>query len=68
VGSVRVILDIVASADADIKVPFRHVRAKQGDNAVFTIEADPIGGYTGDADLSVSGVPTGATSALGMHH
>jgi len=65
VASVRVILDIVESADADIKVPFRHIRAKKGDNAVFTIDADSLPGYTGDVDLSVSGTPSGASASFG---
>jgi len=65
VASVRVVLEITESADADIKVPFRRIRAKQGDNAVFTIQADALSGYTDNVDLSVSGVPTGATSEFG---
>lgn len=65
VASVRVVLEIVASADADIKVPFRYIRAKQGDNAVYTIEAEAQGGYVGDVDLSVSGTPSGASAAFG---
>ena len=65
VASVTVILEIVAAADADLKVPIKYIRAKQGDNAVFTVEADALSGYTSDTDLSVAGVPSGATSAFG---
>jgi hypothetical protein len=61
VASVKVILEIVSSADFDLKIPIRRIRAKQGDNAVFTIKADSISGYTDNIDLSVSGVPSGAT-------
>ena len=64
-ASVTVILEIVEAADADIKVPIKKVRAKKGDNAVFTIEADALSGYTSDVDLSVTGVPTGASSSFG---
>lgn len=61
VGSVRVILEVVASDDCAPKVPIRKIRVKQGDNAVFTVIADPTAGYTGDMDLSASGVPSGAS-------
>jgi hypothetical protein len=64
VASVRVILEVVAAADADIKVPIKKIRAKQGDNAVYTIQADALSGYTSDVDLSVSGVPAGASSSF----
>jgi hypothetical protein len=64
VGSVRVILEVVAAEDCAPKVPIRKIRVKQGDNAVFTIEANPTAGYAGDMDLSASGVPTGATGTF----
>ena len=61
VGSVRVILEVVASDDCAPKVPVRKIRVKQGDNAVFTVNADPTAGYSGEMDLSASGVPAGAS-------
>ena len=63
-GSVRVILEVVASDDCAPKVPIRRIRVKQGDSAVFTVMADPTAGYTGDMDLSASGVPTGASGVF----
>jgi hypothetical protein len=65
VGSVRVILEVVESDDCAPKVPIRKIRVKQGDNAVFTVIADPTENYTGAMDLSASGVPTGATGTFG---
>jgi len=65
VANVRIILEIVDEADFELKVPVRRLRAKQGDNAVFTIQADAVSGYTSNIDLSVSGVPTGASSEFG---
>jgi hypothetical protein len=64
VGSVRVILEVVAVDDCSPKVPIRRIRVKQGDNAVFTVQADPTAGYTGTMDLSASGVPTGASGVF----
>jgi hypothetical protein len=64
VASVRILLDIVDSADADLKIPFKHLRAKKGDSAVFTVQADSLPGYTSNIDLSVSGVPSGATATF----
>ena len=65
VGSVRVILEVVSADDCSVKVPIRRIRVKQGDDAVFTVIADPTSGYTGAMDLSASGVPTGASGAFG---
>ena len=63
-ATTRVILEIVDSDDCAPKVPVKWIRAKKGADAVFTIEAAPTAGYAGDMDLSVSGVPSGATSAF----
>lgn len=63
-GSVRVILEVVATDDCAPKVPVRRIRVKQGESAVFTIEANPTAGYTGNMDLTASGVPTGASGAF----
>lgn len=65
VASVIVVLEVVSAADFDLKVPVKHLRVKQGDNAVYTVKADSMSGYTADIDLTVSGVPSGATAAFG---
>ena len=65
VASVRVELEVVAAADFDLKVPVRHIRVKAGDDAVFTVEAESLSGYTSDINLTVAGVPSGASSAFG---
>ena len=65
VKSIRVILEVVAAADFDLKVPVRRIRVKKGDNAVFTIEADSLSGFTSDIDLATVSAPAGSTVAFG---
>lgn len=64
-ASVRVVLEVVAEADADLKVDNRFVRAKQGSNAVFTIRADSLPGFTSDINLDTNLLPEGAVATFG---
>lgn len=64
-ATTRVVLEVVDTADFELKVPKRSLRAKQGEAAVYTVNAESLSGYTADINLTVTGLPTGATGTFG---
>lgn len=62
-GSARIILEVVASDDCAPKLPVRQIVSNRG-RVRCSRSSDPTAGYTGNMDLSASGVPTGAAGVF----
>ena len=58
-------LDLRAAADFRLKVPTRRVTVVEGTDAVYHVKSDSLTGYSDDVDLSVTGLPSGASAAIG---
>jgi hypothetical protein len=62
-ASVR--LDLRGDADFRLAIPVRRKYVVAGADAVYDITATALAGFSGDADISVSGLPSGASAVIG---
>jgi len=63
--SINVKLDLRDSADFHLVTPERRKSVVAETDAVYTVTSEALTGYTNDVDLSVSGLPTGASAVIG---
>jgi len=62
--SIDVKLELSATADFNLVVKDRRETVVAGTDAVYTVEAEWLTGYTDDIDLTVTGSPSGATAVF----
>ena len=63
--SLAVKLDLRGDADYRLTVPARRKYVVAGADAVYGITATALTGFSGNTDISVSGLPSGASAAIG---
>jgi hypothetical protein len=63
--SLSVRLDLRGAADFKLEVQARRKKVVTGADAVFSVTADALTGYLDYVDLSVGGLPSGASAVIG---
>lgn len=63
--TLKVRLDLRDDADFKLDVPTRRKSVVTGTDATYTVSSEALTGYDDDVDLSVTGLPTGASATIG---